>query len=109
MTYLSAQQEELVAIGASLGSNCIPCIKFHVQKGREVGLSDEVIGKAIEVADRVRQVPARKVLEAAMAVLGRDSTHPQDAKGAATCGAVDAGPSSKGTAGSPCCGPEAGP
>ena len=31
MSHLNAQQRELVAIGASLASSCIPCIKFHVR------------------------------------------------------------------------------
>ena len=109
MSHLTAQQRELVAIGASLASNCIPCIKFHVRKGRETGLTDEVIGDAIEVAEAVRQVPARKVREAATAALGRDSMGVPSAKDKPACGGVDDAPESTGTAGSPCCGPGAGP
>jgi 4-carboxymuconolactone decarboxylase len=90
MSHLTPQQRELVAIGASLASNCIPCIQFHVRQARETGLTDEVIRDAVEVADAVRQVPARKVRESASAALGRDSG--------------DA-PKSKGTAGAPCCSP----
>ena len=107
MSQLTMEQRELVAIGASLASNCIPCIKFHIRKGREAGLTDEVIQEAVEVADAIRQVPAGKVLEAAAASLA--STPSQDPTAKPTCeGSSDKGVS-KHTAGSPCCGPGSGP
>ena len=96
MSQLTMQQRELVAIGASLASNCIPCVKFHVRKGREVGLTAEVIREAVEVADTVRQVPARKVLEVATAVLASDRTPSEKAKGKSTCGGGDEERLSKG-------------
>ena len=62
---LSARDRELVALGAAMGSNCVPCIEYHIPKAREAGLSDPEISEAIRLSDRVRQVPARKVLEVA--------------------------------------------
>lgn len=69
METLSAGQRELVALGAALGSNCVPCIEYHVPEARKAGLSDEQINEAIRLADTVRQVPARKVLSAALGLL----------------------------------------
>ncbi len=66
MPDLSARDRELVALGAAMGSNCVPCIEYHIPKAREAGLSDSEISEAIRLSDRVRQVPARKVLEVAL-------------------------------------------
>ena len=109
MSHLTLKQRELAAIGASLASNCIPCIKYHIRKGRETGLTDEEIAEAIEVADTVRQVPARKVRETARAALGHESPRAANAEGKPACGgARDASESSRVTD-SPCCGPGVGP
>jgi AhpD family alkylhydroperoxidase len=70
MTELSSRERELVALGAALASNCVPCIEYHVAAARKAGLSDAQIEEAVRVAERVRQVPARMVLESALARLG---------------------------------------
>jgi len=69
MTQLSKVQVELVALGAAMGSNCVPCIQYHIPEARKAGLTDLQIAEAIRKADKVRQVPARKVLDAAMQML----------------------------------------
>lgn len=75
---LSPREIELVALGAALGSNCVPCIERHVPEARKAGLSDAEIHTVIELADRVRQVPARKVLETALAMLGAGAANRAD-------------------------------
>jgi 4-carboxymuconolactone decarboxylase len=70
MPNLSQSERELVALGAALGSNCVPCIEYHVPEARKAGLSDEQIHEAIRLADKVRQVPARKVLARALELVG---------------------------------------
>lgn len=70
MNQLTARERELVALGAALGSNCVPCIEYHIPEARKAGLSDAQIREAVELADSVRQVPARKVLGAALQTLG---------------------------------------
>jgi 4-carboxymuconolactone decarboxylase len=64
MGKLSPIERELVAIGASIASNCIPCVTYHIAKAKKLGLDEELLSEAIELADKVRQVPARAVLEA---------------------------------------------
>lgn len=66
MDGLSSAERELVALGAALGSNCVPCIEHHVPEARKAGLSDRQITEAIRLADAVRQAPARKVLDTAL-------------------------------------------
>lgn len=85
MDKLSPVERELVAIGASVASNCVPCVTYHMAKARKLGLSDTKIMEAVELADKVRQVPARAVLEAVQ----RDG--PADgAAGGCGCAVADA-------------------
>jgi 4-carboxymuconolactone decarboxylase len=66
---LSLKERELTALGAAITSNCIPCIEYHIQQARKVGLSDAEILEAVELAEKVRRVPADKVLQTAFALL----------------------------------------
>ena len=90
---LSSAERQLVALGAALGSNCVPCIQYHIPEARKAGFSDRQIKEAIRLADKVREVPARKVLAAALDMLSKANvgTHPEQsvldcAQTAADCG-----------------------
>ena len=96
MERLSKRDRELVAIGAAIASNCIPCIEYHIPEARKAGLSDAQILVAVRLADKVRQVPARTVLQAASALLG------QEAEPASPRGACESATAS-GEDGAPCC------
>jgi AhpD family alkylhydroperoxidase len=67
MNELNNREQSLVSLGAALASNCVPCIEFHIPGAKRAGLSDREIEAALEIADKVRQVPARAVLETALA------------------------------------------
>ena len=69
MSKLDSRERELVALGAAMGSNCVPCIEYHVPMARKAGLGDAQIREAIRIADQVRKVPARKVLDTALHLL----------------------------------------
>jgi 4-carboxymuconolactone decarboxylase len=69
MNDLNHRERELVALGAAMGSNCIPCIEYHIPEARKAGLTDSQISEAIRLADKVRQVPARNVLNTASRML----------------------------------------
>ena len=49
---LSEEQMELVAIGASIGSGCRPCLDYHLKAGAEVGLSAERLSRAAASAEQ---------------------------------------------------------
>ena len=99
MNDLTPSERELVALGAALGSNCVPCIEYHIPEARKAGLTDAQIQDAIRLADKVRQVPARKVLDAALRMLPQERAAAQAAHDAAGCaqGAPAATPDA------PCC------
>jgi AhpD family alkylhydroperoxidase len=59
----------LGSLGAAIASNCVPCAEFHIAEARKLGLTDSQIVEAVRLGDKVRQVPARKVLRVALALL----------------------------------------
>jgi 4-carboxymuconolactone decarboxylase len=65
-----------------MGSNCVPCIEYHIPQARKAGLSDSEISEAIRLSDKVRQVPARKVLEVALQMLTENPTQSDVAQSA---------------------------
>jgi AhpD family alkylhydroperoxidase len=71
MADLSNTERELVALGAAIASNCVPCAEFHIAEARKLGLTDSQIVEAVRLADKVRQVPAQKVLRVALALLNQ--------------------------------------
>lgn len=44
---------ELIAIGASIGSHCQPCLVFHVNRARETGASEAEISEAVRIGHMV--------------------------------------------------------
>jgi len=86
---LSPRERELAAIGAAIASNCVPCIEYHIPQARKVGLSDSQILEAVELADKVRKVPADKVIQTARALLEPTNSSESRKKGGA-CGCSDA-------------------
>jgi AhpD family alkylhydroperoxidase len=69
MNHLTVRERALVSLGAAMGSNCVSCIEYHIPASRDAGLNDAQISEAVRLADKVRQVPARKTLEAAAGLL----------------------------------------
>lgn len=60
---LDEKSKELVAIGAAIGGNCIPCLQWHYKKYVELGATKEEIQEAIEMAKMVKEVPIKKIYE----------------------------------------------
>jgi AhpD family alkylhydroperoxidase len=71
---LSAQQNELVAVGASVGAGCQPCVSHHLHAGTEAGLEDEQLLAAVASAERVTAEAAVRMDDHVRGTLGRDVT-----------------------------------
>ena len=50
---MDEKTKELIAVGASVGAHCQPCLKYHVAKARELGIDDELIREAVSVGHQV--------------------------------------------------------
>lgn len=59
---LNQQEASLVCLGASIGSNCIPCVAYHLKQCSKSGLTDEQIRTAVNAAIKVKNVPAENIL-----------------------------------------------
>jgi len=90
---------ELVAIGAAIGANCEPCLKYHYDQARRLGVAPAVMADAVRLAQTVKDTPARSMLELAAKLLGTETS----ALGAPAAGAVATVRSSAESAGG-CCG-----
>lgn len=68
------QVAELVAIGAAIVANCEPCFKYHYDQARKLGVSDLDMRYAVDLAQKVKDTPARAVLDLAERYIGA-ATH----------------------------------
>jgi len=64
----------LVALGAAIASNCEPCFKFHYDQARKLGVTDADMRRAVDLAQRVKDAPARGVLDLAHRCLKKQPT-----------------------------------
>jgi len=92
------QVAELVAIGAAIASNCEPCFKFHYDQARKLGVDDADMRRAVDLAQKVKETPARAVLDLASRYLDKKAS-----LAAISVVAATSVPSQTG-----CCGPGAG-
>jgi AhpD family alkylhydroperoxidase len=52
---MDERTKELIAIGASVGAHCQPCLTWHIEKARDLGIDDEEIRAAIETGHMVEK------------------------------------------------------
>ncbi len=73
---------ELVAIGASVGAHCQPCLTYHVGRARELGIAPALIQKAVQVGQMVEKGAMAAMREFSGSVLGE----PAPVAAAGCCG-----------------------
>lgn len=91
MSELKDREKRLVALGAAIASNCVPCIENYIPEARKAGFSESQIREALQIADKVRQVPARMVLRTALARVEGDRSGLTETD-AAGCGCAESSP-----------------
>ena len=67
---LTRQQEELVALGASIGLSCSECFDSHAEAARAAGLSDDDVRAAVTSAESVAGAVAAELLHRIRSSLG---------------------------------------
>jgi AhpD family alkylhydroperoxidase len=73
---LSAEQNELVAVGASVGAGCQPCVSHHLKAGAKAGLDRERLLAAVTSAERVTAEAAVAMSDHVRGKLGPDVRSP---------------------------------
>lgn len=66
---LDEKTKELVALGAALAGNCFPCLRYHYNRCREIGITVDDIRDALEMARTVKDVPNKNINDLANALL----------------------------------------
>jgi len=66
---MDEKTKELIAVGAAVAGNCIPCLDWHYKKCIELGIPKDEIKEAIELAKIVKNVPIKKINELAQNLL----------------------------------------
>jgi AhpD family alkylhydroperoxidase len=64
--------KKLLAVGASVGANCHPCLEYHVGRALESGIDRSEIMAAVEVAKGVRRGAAASMDKLALSLLSND-------------------------------------
>ena len=52
---MDEKTKELIAVGASVGSHCQPCLTYHVAKAKEMGIEESEIREAIAIGQMVEK------------------------------------------------------
>lgn len=73
----------LVAIAAAVGANCEPCLRHHVREAEQIGVSHADIDRAVAVAARVKETPARNILALAQRLTA--AANPAEGGGGSCC------------------------
>ena len=82
---MDTKMKELIAIGASVTANCVPCLKFHFAKAQEAGASGDEVREAVQVGRMVRKGAAGKWDEEAKRILGQQ-TNSESVNVGTSCG-----------------------
>lgn len=89
---MDERMKELIAIGASVSAHCQPCLTYHLEKAREMGVDEETILAAIETGHMVSKGAMSAMRKFAASLV-------EAAKGGPGCDGADHGASPKA-----CCG-----
>jgi len=66
---LNAHTASLIAVGASVSANCLPCLEINTERAKKCGAEPWEITEAVEVGRKVRAGAAAK-MDAFAASLG---------------------------------------
>lgn len=88
---MDEKTKELIAVGSSVGAHCQPCLTYHVNKAKEIGIDEDEIREAIAVGHMVEKGAMSAMREFSKEILDNDALS-------------NAGCCPGGTAGSKCCG-----
>jgi AhpD family alkylhydroperoxidase len=76
---LDMKDKELVAIGASIGAGCRPCIDHHIGAGRDARLAEPELARAVEVAEATQRLGAALLTRVVRELLHREESSPDAA------------------------------
>ncbi len=69
---IDPRTRELIAVGASIAGNCMPCLRYHFAAALKAGCTLEEITEAIELAKMVKQRPIDDISKLASELIQRE-------------------------------------
>ena len=69
---LPPKTSELIAIGASIGGNCLPCLRYHFAEAIKNGCTIEEIEEAIKLGKMVKERPINDIYKLADDLITRE-------------------------------------
>jgi AhpD family alkylhydroperoxidase len=75
----------LIAVGASVGANCHPCLEYNVGKALAAGIEKDEILQAVSIAKKVRGGAFASMDILAKKLLGDGSARPACENSASSC------------------------
>jgi AhpD family alkylhydroperoxidase len=82
---MDEQTKKLIAIGASVGANCHPCLEYHVGKALEAGINRDEIMEAVDFAKAVRRGAASSMDKLAMTLIRNRLPLTSEVSGECSC------------------------
>ena len=70
---MDERTKKLIAVGASVGANCHPCLEYLVGKAQKFGIERSEIMEAVEVAKTVRGGAAASMDKLALQLVGDEA------------------------------------
>lgn len=69
---LDIKTKELIAIGASIAGNCMPCLRYHFAEAVKAGCSLDEIVEAAQLAKRVKERPIADIYKLSEELLRKE-------------------------------------
>jgi AhpD family alkylhydroperoxidase len=82
---MDERTKKLIAVGASVGANCHPCLEYHIGKARELGIECNEIMEAVEAATAVRGGAAASMDKLALKLLNNEAHRPSGESRESSC------------------------
>ncbi|MCI4674073.1 carboxymuconolactone decarboxylase family protein [Candidatus Mycolicibacterium alkanivorans] len=73
---LEQKDKELVAVGASIGALCRPCLDHHIPAGRDAGLTEAELARAVEVGEATHRSAVELLSRRGRELLHTTATRP---------------------------------
>jgi AhpD family alkylhydroperoxidase len=65
--------KEIVAIAASVAGHCQPCLKYHLGRARQLGISEDDVKEAIRLAKVISENGDKRMIEFAELLMADES------------------------------------
>lgn len=72
VSILHPKTAELIAVGASIGGNCLPCLRYHFTEAVKNGCTVEEIEEAVRIGKMVKERPINDIYKLADDLINKE-------------------------------------